>query len=119
MKKNEEAPFHRAALVSFEDLRALRIFNNNTTLYRAQQKRGFPEGFLLAPQVRRWTWGEVEDWLQQRRELSAGIRKQPAEAAHRARRKAHEQARRKKARAEARRARRRAKAADTHVEAAE
>jgi hypothetical protein len=106
------ADLSRDSLVSQRDLADRNIINNHTTLRRYQQRLGFPTGFLISPGARRWTWGEVLDWIAQRRELTKGQKhKPPKEAAHVARKQA--------AIARAKRKSRRRKRARVHAAEAE
>jgi predicted DNA-binding transcriptional regulator AlpA len=53
-------------LFSFADLVGLGIVNNRTQLSRLQKNLGFPSGFLLSENARRWHEAEIEEWLGRR-----------------------------------------------------
>jgi predicted DNA-binding transcriptional regulator AlpA len=55
-------------LLSYNDLVSLGIVNNRAQLSRLQKNIGFPEGFLLSANSRRWHEVEVEEWVNGRSE---------------------------------------------------
>jgi predicted DNA-binding transcriptional regulator AlpA len=55
-------------LLSYTDLVDLGVVNNRTQLSRLQRNIGFPEGFLLSANSRRWYENEIEEWICSRSE---------------------------------------------------
>jgi predicted DNA-binding transcriptional regulator AlpA len=53
-------------LLSYNDLVLLGIVNNRAQLSRLQKNIGFPEGFLLSANSRRWFEHEIEEWVDHR-----------------------------------------------------
>jgi hypothetical protein len=98
MKNDQPQPLTRESLVSQKDQEHHNVVNNITTRKRYEATLGFPAGFLISPGARRWTWGEVLDWIEMRRRASAGQKhKPPAPAAHIGREIARERAERRRA----------------------
>jgi hypothetical protein len=58
-------------LLSYNDLVRLGIFNNRAQLSRLQKSIGFPVGFLLSANSRRWHEHEIEDWVNHRSDVAA------------------------------------------------
>lgn len=58
--------------LTFRDLKNARICSNRTQLSRLIANYGFPSGFLMTSNARRWTEEEVSDWVDARRALSGG-----------------------------------------------
>jgi hypothetical protein len=52
--------------LSFADLKARGIVANWETVRRWIKDEGFPPGWHLGPNTRRWTEAEIEDWLRSR-----------------------------------------------------
>jgi predicted DNA-binding transcriptional regulator AlpA len=50
-------------LLSYNDLVSLGVVNNRAQLSRLQRNIGFPEGFLLSANSRRWYEHEIEEWV--------------------------------------------------------
>ena len=67
---NTQAP----RLLRFADLREAGIVTNWPQLKRLVDNGGFPPGFMLSPAIRVFPAGEVEAWLQGRREASERAR---------------------------------------------
>jgi hypothetical protein len=57
-------------LLRFADLKRAQIVTNWPQVKRLVDNVGFPPGFLLSPGCRVWDAGEVDAWLQSRREAS-------------------------------------------------
>jgi predicted DNA-binding transcriptional regulator AlpA len=53
-------------LLSYNDLVLLGIVNNRAQLSRLQKNIGFPEGFMLSANSRRWFEHEIEEWVNHR-----------------------------------------------------
>lgn len=53
-------------LLSFNDLVSLGVVNNRAQLSRLQKKIGFPKGFLLSENSRRWHEHDIDEWLEGR-----------------------------------------------------
>ena len=49
--------------LSFADLQERNIVTNRVTLKRWQDQLGFPRGFLIGPNSRRFPEDEVQAWL--------------------------------------------------------
>jgi predicted DNA-binding transcriptional regulator AlpA len=60
-------------LLTYSDLVHLGVVNNRTQLSRLQKNIGFPEGFLLSANSRRWYEHEVEEWVSRRSEKTDGV----------------------------------------------
>ena len=54
-------------LLDFGDLKARNIVRNRMTLGRRIKHDGFPPGFLIGPNSRRWYESEVQAWLDRKR----------------------------------------------------
>jgi predicted DNA-binding transcriptional regulator AlpA len=50
-------------LLSYNDLDRLGIVNNRAQLSRLQKNNGFPLGFLLSENSRRWHEQDIEEWV--------------------------------------------------------
>jgi predicted DNA-binding transcriptional regulator AlpA len=50
-------------LLSYADLVHLGVVNNRTQLSRLKKRAGFPAGFLLSANSRRWHENEIEEWV--------------------------------------------------------
>jgi predicted DNA-binding transcriptional regulator AlpA len=59
-------------LLAYSDLEQCGIVNNRTQLSRNIKDLGFPEGFLISSNARRWTEDEVAEWVEVRRAISTG-----------------------------------------------
>jgi predicted DNA-binding transcriptional regulator AlpA len=66
----EDAVMNTLNLLSFQDLQTKRIANNRTQLSRLVKNHGFPPGFLLSANSRRWPEDEVAEWLEAQRAKS-------------------------------------------------
>ncbi len=53
-------------LLSYNDLVSLGVVNNRAQLSRLQKKIGFPKGFLLSENSRRWHEHDIDEWLEGR-----------------------------------------------------
>ena len=53
-------------LLSYADLVHLGVVNNRTQLSRLKKRAGFPAGFLLSANSRRWHENEIEEWVSHR-----------------------------------------------------
>lgn len=60
---NEDILMPVSKLLSYNDLVSLGVVNNRTQLSRLKRNKGFPEGFLLSANSRRWYEHEVEEWV--------------------------------------------------------
>jgi predicted DNA-binding transcriptional regulator AlpA len=58
--------------LSFADLQAARIVSNRTQLSRLIRNYGFPPGFLLTSNTRRWDEEKITKWVEMRRSHSMG-----------------------------------------------
>jgi predicted DNA-binding transcriptional regulator AlpA len=56
-------------LLAYSDLEQCGIVNNRTQLSRNIKDLGFPEGFLISSNARRWTEDEVVEWIEARRAI--------------------------------------------------
>lgn len=54
----------------FELAKALGI--GRTSLYRLLAQQDFPAPCRLTPRIRAWRWGDIESWLERRREPARG-----------------------------------------------
>jgi hypothetical protein len=59
-------------LLAYSDLEQCGIVNNRTQLSRNIKYLGFPEGFLISSNARRWTEDEVAEWVEVRRAICTG-----------------------------------------------
>jgi hypothetical protein len=59
-------------LLAYSDLEQSGIVNNRTQLSRNIKDLGFPEGFLISSNARRWTEDEVSEWVEVRRAICTG-----------------------------------------------
>ena len=60
-------------LLSFNDLKDRGIVKNRMTLKRYTDDLGFPPGFMLSGNSRRWLETDVNDWVATRLEASSAI----------------------------------------------
>jgi len=59
-------------LLTFADLQERGVVSNRMQLKRLIDNHGFPEGFLLSANARRWREQDVAVWLEQREAVTAG-----------------------------------------------
>ena len=59
-------------VMRFTDLKQAQIVTNWPQLGRLIKGHGFPPGYLISPGARVWDPGDIEAWLQTRREQCSG-----------------------------------------------
>ena len=65
-------------IIRFADLKKAGVVNNRATLSRWIKQSGFPCGFLIGPNSRRWYEHEVDEWLCLKAETTEAITKLPS-----------------------------------------